>query len=281
MSWCLAAGCGRIAFDPLADHGSDGAPPDARCAFGPWSAPTLLSGLDTGADDWEPALHPDGELLVFNRELVGTFAATRNGTRFENPTAIAGWNPADFGPAWDPAGDSIYLTRDLGNANYRLWESSYAAGVFGTPSEIAGLTTTPAASPTIRSDGLELYYTVQAVPAQIGRAERPDRLSSWMVTGIEPQLTVLPGEETGWPTLDRDGLTLYLEARNTAGARLYVATRAAQSERFGTPTMIAELDGFGDVGDPEISTDGRTLLYAIDSTTQSDFDLYFSTRSCL
>lgn len=248
--------------------------------FGPWSAPTPLSALNTGSDDWEPALHPDGELLVFNRAFVGNFVATRNGAQFETPEPLQGWSPGDFGPAWLPTGDRMYLTHAISGGTYRIWESTYAGGVFGAPTELAGMTGTFALSPTIRYDGLELYYTTEIVNPAIARATRPDPSSPWTVTGVETQLA-LPSGHAGWPSISRDGLTLYFEGIDAAGLHLYAATRSTVAERFGAPALITELDGIGDAGDPEISSDGLTLFYAIGSDTGSQFDLVYSTRSCL
>src|SRR5690349_20375266 len=56
---CLVlAGCGRIAFDPLASSG-DSSAPDAPCTLGAWSAPVPIPELDNGAPEFDPAQRGD------------------------------------------------------------------------------------------------------------------------------------------------------------------------------------------------------------------------------
>src|SRR5690606_2391888 len=111
----VVAGCGRIAFDARsADGGPDdgsGEPADAPCALGPWSTPVLIPALSSGADDHEPALHPDGSLLVYMQGMQGTvrlWAATHAGGTFGTPFPLVDLQETDeLGPAWSPAGDEL------------------------------------------------------------------------------------------------------------------------------------------------------------------------------
>src|SRR5690606_38871277 len=92
----LVSACGRLWFDPLGvagagpdDHDggaigdamADAAEP-ACTTFGPWSAPVEVTELTSGGDDWEPALHPDGNTLVFVRGITDLYVATRSGMTF-------------------------------------------------------------------------------------------------------------------------------------------------------------------------------------------------------
>lgn len=287
--WLLwLAACGRLGFEPAGrtDDATSGRDADATACqtFGPWSVPVEVPSLSTGINDWEPALHPDGTLLVFNRDGLGLFSSVRTGPNtFGAPTLIAGTDDRDQGPAWSGTGDRLYfVSRRTGS--FRLWYSDYVNGVFEPVAMYAdaALSTTDLLAPVVRFDDLEMYWCTGTPTSVIERAERPTTSSPWAITGPEPQVT-LPGGESGWPTLSADGLTMYLEGIDGAGPKLYVSTRPSLGQRFGAPTLVSELNvsDQDDIGDPELSRDGRTLLSAFQPQAMTSlFDIYISSRVC-
>ena len=282
----VGAACGRVGFDPLggADGGDGGTPDTANVTCTPWGTPTLLPALSTASDDWEPALSPDRTTLVFAEGSAALYSATRMDQTFTNVTLIASLDfpgEEDIGPAWGPTGTELYFSSDrVVNGEFRLWRSTFDGNAFAPPTQVAEfVTTTGVASPTIRSDNLEMYFgTIVTADYQIMRAVRATPGDPWMLDGIQSQLTM--GGVAGWPSLSYDGLTLYYEYKNGTTADIYVATRTSRSELFDSPTIVSELAN-GVNGDPELSRDGTELYLSSDpATTDTRFDIYVSRRTC-
>lgn len=287
--WLLGfAACGRLEFDPIgltadASDASNRDAPAACSTFGAWSVPAQVTSLTSATNDWEPALHPDGNLLVFSRDGQGLFSSMRTGpSTFSVPTLIGVTDDRDQGPAWSGTGDRLYFTSQR-NGAFRLWYSDYSNGVFQPITTVSDLAAQYMLAPAVRFDDLELYWCTGTPGSVIERAERTTSSSPWAVTGPEPQLT-LPGGQSGWPTLSADGLTMYLEGIDATGPKLYVSTRASLGQRFGVPTLVSDLNvsDQDDIGDPELSRDGLTLLSSFQPQAMpSLFDIYISTRVCL
>jgi Tol biopolymer transport system component len=287
LALLFIVGCGRIGFDAPMDgridrdgHLTD-TPEETACgAFGPWTTPQHLDAVATTTDDWEPALSPDGENLVFSRADGTIQIAPRTGTTFG--PAIRGdvFLPDTIGPAWSPSGDALYVARDPGGGtDSRLYRSQRLDGAFPAPVLVPELAGEQIKAPAFSADGLELYFSTGG---ELGRATRGSTTDPWQPQGIENQLDVTG--TYGWPTLSADGLTLMFEVVQANRARMYISTRPTTSQRFGTASLF---DQFGSdtvqAGDPELSRDGRILLFAQrdDAAPGANFDLYMSTRSCL
>jgi Tol biopolymer transport system component len=292
----VAAGCGRVAFDSQADAGGvDGASADgvAPLKCGPWSTTaTLLTDLASANDDWDPALSPDGTLMVFASSRMNPgfsqelYMATRmSATTFSAPTLLSSISPGtvfDGGPTWTPDGTQIYFQSNR-NSGDHLWVSNYSQGAFSPPVQIDELSTMIASAPCLSPDGLELYwddYTAVSITSSIHRAERATLTSPWTVTGVESQLSV--GGNIGWPGISPDGLTMYFEGDAGGTAHLYETHRPSTSERFGTPAVMPDFDsGAHDFGDPYFSPDSQTLFYTAATTSgTTGFDIFLVTRTC-
>src|SRR5262249_35742636 len=125
LTAALVGGCGRVAFDPLmgsanGDGGggdgtgeTDGSP---ACELGPWSAPSPIAAINTGARESEPSLSPDGKTLVFMSDRATTTAglnlwqATRASTAdsFGTPTLLLINSSSDDGePAITGDGNTV------------------------------------------------------------------------------------------------------------------------------------------------------------------------------
>src|SRR5689334_8399117 len=94
VALAMLAGCGRWDFEPLAGDGSaatrDG---DGSVGCGAWPPPTELTTVNTLGDDWDPAISPDGNVLVFSQKVTlsqqDLFVALRQGNQFGAPSPIA------------------------------------------------------------------------------------------------------------------------------------------------------------------------------------------------
>lgn len=82
------------------------------------------------------------------------------------------------------------------------------------------------------------------------------------------------------PSLTADGLELYFNSNRpggTGGNDMWVATRAAIGDPWGTPRAISELNTTGDDATPVVSHDGLTLYWAAPGAGGAK-DLYVATR---
>jgi len=284
----LLAGCGHIDFAPLATgdggggDGGDGGP-DACTAFGAWATPTALTNLNTIDNDWEPELSNDGQWLVFSSDRSGAdhlYLAQRSGPMtFGAPTEIAALTSAqqDFGPAWDGTGANLYFTRTT-TGNDIILTSAFSAGSFSAPTQVASLASDIVVSPSISADNLEMAFSTNTTNiSELDDITRASATDPWPTaeTTIEPAAT-------GWPSISADRLTIYYENDNAAVSHIFFITRPAIDQPFGSPAPFALDDITVDEGDPFISHDGLTYLFAsARAGSLGAFDLWMSTRACL
>jgi hypothetical protein len=284
------AACGRLRFD-VRELGGDGAvdaPGDSgpACSYGPWSTPLLVAGIESSSNDWDPAIHPDGQTLVFASDRVGgintnkLFISTRQGGSWSAPTAITALNAANAsGADWNDAGDVLYFVSDQSGGSLG-YTSAYAGGVFGPPALIPGLESVEMFGPAISHDERELFFTT-LLPTQIMEASRASAAASWGNVHTVSELDAGPSD--GWPTLSRDGLTIYFESTRTGNGDIYMASRSALGQPFAAPTLVSELsEGPSDTdGDPDLSRDGLTIyMSSTRPTGVGANDMYVATRMC-
>jgi len=259
------AGCGRIGF------GAQGQPADALpdgdgSASVVWGIPVALVNVQSTADDWEPALSPDGTMLVFNSDRVAgeqrLFVSLDAQGVWLSPTQITSLNQAGSnteGGAWNASGTELYFSSNR-SGNDQLYVSVYD-GQFQSPTVAPGLAGVSAVGPCLRGDGLEIVFnTGGSAQTDLMHATRSSVTAAWDPPTPVTELNTSVDE--GWPTLTADGLTIYFESNRVAGqADIYQATRAALDQPFGPATPVVELsDPMFEDGDPDLSSDGRRML---------------------
>src|SRR5687768_16147650 len=99
----LLAGCGRVGFDPVTSDaaGADtiaDAFDESRCT---WSVPTEIPGINTDEIEAEPAMSPDGSLIVFASNRFGDGIDRLYGA----PLVGTDWTPARIVELDSSAGD--------------------------------------------------------------------------------------------------------------------------------------------------------------------------------
>jgi Tol biopolymer transport system component len=273
----VVAGCGRIDFDP--NIGTN-----ARCT-GPftWTLPQPLPVLDSTDDDWGPDISPDSQLLVFSTYRNASWelfqASALGPLSWSAPTAVTALNVASCtqaDPAWNLAGTRIYFARTCGQ--FQLWEADYQAGSFSAPRLVLGLETTNGTGPTVSTDELEMFFTLERPPV-IVRATRPSLTSAWNYEGVVTELGT--ATNTGWPSLSSDGLTIFFESDVGTMGKIFTAHRDSVGAPFSTPTPVVEAnDPTASDGDPSISSDCETLYIASDRQGGTGHhDIYVMTRT--
>ena len=289
LAFVLLAGCGHIDFAALGDGGggggggggsSDGA---AACTvFGAWSTPQPVTAINTVANDWEPELSPDGQWLVFSSVRLDPhehlFIAQVSGGVVGTPREVTelATSQDESGPAWDGTGANLYYNSDV-SGSYLLYEASFSGGTFGAGVEVASLASSSVISPSISADDLEIVSGTSSSNATSDVTElvRATSSDAWPAAGtsVEPL-------GNGWPSLSGDRMTLYYEGTGMH-SQIFMAARQAITGPFDLTTVFELDDVDVDEGDPFISHDGLTYLFASSRPGGAGLnDVWISTRTC-
>jgi hypothetical protein len=253
---------------------------DERCTLGPWGSTQRLAALASESDDWEPAMSRDELVVVFasrrDDSVNHLFVATRTATTelFDNVRPLTelggGVGIRDESAAWSTDGARLYFRR-----SGRPYSAAYlGGGRFAAPIEATDL---PDGDSWVMANGdLEAFYMVYLGPedADLRHATRASTAAPWIVDDAVERMN-RAGEHEGWPGFDEARQELYIEQEGPAGPEVRIASRPAPGEPFGP---LSTIDAGGD---PDISRDGRTLLFASDRPSGAGgADIYLRTRDC-
>ncbi|MGE0401735.1 MAG: TolB family protein [Kofleriaceae bacterium] len=283
----ITAACGRVGFavhDGTDGGGDDGATIDA-CEAADWSSTiTPLANLSVdGAEDWEPAVSPQGTTIVFASYRAGVgdsqlFVATRASPDddFGPPEVIAGFGAVAgdtvFGPAWSIDGSILYFSNDSGSH-----EADYLGGTSFGPSRSSEL---PGFSVVFAGPD-DVYATNQFVIDDYD-------LEHWTRVGAQWVEQPLPAayrrsgmyENDGWPGFDRGRRQLYFEHEVNTEAFI-VRVQLDQSGAVPATFDAQELAFLGnDLGDPDLSPDGLRMYVSSRRREGTDNDIYMFERAC-
>lgn len=281
----IATACGRVGFQALdganvsaTDAGAGDGPRVAECSV--WMDTQPETALNSAANDWEPALSPDGLVLVFtssrsgdyklyaaDRAAVGdAFGNLRLITELDEPGARHG------SPAWDFDGTKLYFSRD----------SAALSAIFDantrTFSQVQPAVTLLGTSWDISSDGRELFYgyTVSTGNTDLGHATRPGPGDPWNPDDAVDQLNRLNSRE-GFPGFSETTQELFFEV-SVPTLTVWKATRGGPDMPFGTPVPVPELVSSGD---PEVSRDGMEIFYSSNEARSiGGADIFVARRQC-
>ena len=92
-----------------------------------------------------------------------------------------------------------------------------------------------------------------------------------------------PGKPIGGAGLNycaftADELTMYCEMDVGGRPQIAQATRASRDAMFGEGQLVPELASAAQAGDPSLTSDGKTLVFA--SNINGSHDLYLIERDC-
>jgi Tol biopolymer transport system component len=278
---CLV-GCGRIGFGAGGTDGSIDAV-DAVDAVCPthWGTPVQLPSPSSGSLEYGPGLSGDGLELYFESSRSGgndiwvstraTLADTFGDPKMSGVSSVS----EDIAPFVSADGRTLYFASNRSGAD-RLYYATRAgsSGEFGVPLLVPGLEVKAVRGATISSGGDEIFYATSPTSG-ITRAV--------LVQGgfqIDRQLTEL-GMTARFPSLSADGLTLYFGATGPSSSDLFTATRPAIGVVFTGPMLFELSDAIAFDGDPDISKDGQTLVFASERPGgEGSGDLWISQRVC-
>ena len=291
MRWAVVTGIIASAGCDIVVHIHELPPADAgvvpgdvtpTCTFSNWSAPVRIAANDSGLSDEEPALSPDGQVIVWQRRYtqadVDLWYAVRTGNDFVSPQEIplVNTNALETGPFWSPDGTRLYYTQGAeGVAKMVIPVDS--GPVFRTPLQTDEFASLPYVErPRFRSDGLEIVYFAHPT-ADLFHATRTS-VQSTIWTASELSTVSSPAVDHD-PTLTADGLTMYFSsaATNDGSLHLFEATRPRLDAAFDEPTDLGNF-GVDQPSGPDISSDGMTMVFS--GYPDSQADIYIMTRHC-
>ncbi|HEX2689307.1 MAG TPA: hypothetical protein VHN14_21945 [Kofleriaceae bacterium] len=205
----------------------------------PFGTATLVTGMNTTADERGPRMTADGlSLFAYSRPTSTSPQHITLATRTGNTLPFGGLQVIaqvdgttdDVDPYILQNGNVLYFTSNRAG-NYGLYRSSKIAGAFSTPTQVSGV-------------NLDL-------------------------PGIENSPVVTPDELTLYWSSDRPG--------GSGGLDIYVATRPTTADGFGAPVALTNLNTASLDTPTWISPDG-CVLYFSRAEANVGFQLYFAMR---
>lgn len=199
--------------------------------------------------------------------LIGTLPSARAELIFEMPSPISDViNDGSFN--WKPSVSADNLTlfwssNRSGSGEFDIWTSSRdsTSAPWGEPSKLSAVNS-PASesSPSISSDGLELYFTrgstaLDRESFDIWVSRRSSVDDTW---GAPEELSINSSTEDEDPSISADGLELYFDSNRAGSFNIYVSRRDSKSEAFGPPEVVLSSTGYAN-----ISSDGLLLFSSL------------------
>jgi hypothetical protein len=205
---------------------------------GTFAGATVLTALggNTAAESTKfPTLTNDDRAVYFERDdtsqaptKLGIATATRSGSGFASPTAVAGL--AGFGQPYLVGDPELYLVGDGGANHADIYVASRSGTSFATPTLVSAVSSSAYEShPVVSDDDLELWFlrsSSTGSKVMTSQRERPDQ-----PFGAPAELDGVSGSSSAplapaW--LSADGCRLYLASTTTTGGTVMVAQRTAR-----------------------------------------------------
>jgi hypothetical protein len=142
----------------------------------------------------------------------------------------------------------------------------------GTPTELSPGCVTPLLGAYLTTNGLAAYAGSGNGVARVARRSSP----SVGFTTFTP-ITELT-DAVNYPAVRDDELELYYENAKAGSNDLWVAKRSSTSDPWGTPELVALVNGPSEEEDVSITADGQELYF--DSDRSGVFNMYVATRTC-
>jgi hypothetical protein len=209
---------------------------------GPWGTPTAVPELASAFSDDDPSITADRLELYFNSDRTGS------------------------------AGGDIWVIR-----------RPSVSDPWSLPSNVAELNSTfMETTPKVSPDGLAIYFSSDRTGSlgsmDIWVSTRATRSDPWTTPMHVPELCSIESD-TG-ATVSASGKTIVISSLRDGTQDVYLATRAAVTDSWGTPMPIAELNTANYEADPDIARDERVFLFSSDRPGgPGPGDIYISTRA--
>lgn len=266
-------GCGRVHFDPLVGDGAIANDGVAITGCWPrWHQHTVQfsAAMNVPFGPYDPSLAGD-DVWTYYTDFSNDIWVTNNGVDFSNVTqfnsAQAEWRVTlsnDLRVAVIASG------RTGGSGGVDLWMSQRDSATAGFPPPDQTLLSAlndgfDQWDPELSRDGLHLYYAPTTATGQVIMLATRQAITEpfGVPTFVDlPSPFIAPAVPTGAsdPTLSPDELVMVL----TLGMDVYYATRSSQSDAFGVPQPLADINTAALEADGELSADGCVFYYSSD-----------------
>lgn len=267
---------------PGSDDGGGSAGPDAQEPLGPWGTPMKVDGAsDPTNNEDDPTLSSNGLELYFAMATTGTKdlyvmkRASRNDP-FANPTALTAFNTAntDEGPRLSYDDLTIYFGR-----NGLIYSATRTAidQPFGAAAPVPGINTAGAYQKWLAVCGDGMHFMVSR---DLGDANGQDLYEGTLGQGAGTRIAELSSAASEISTfLSKDCLTaMFASNRVATKTEIYISTRTAIGQPWGTPTLAAAPFATGDDNeDAGYTPDNKLFVFAANPDNTSK-DIYLSTR---
>jgi hypothetical protein len=264
--------------------------------FGPFGTPIEQLAMSSTSREYGTTISADGLEIYFstyrtppNAGMSDIWRGTRTdrGSPFGGLTHIAALASTDNDgePTLSVDGLTLYLNRYLPAP--RLYASTRS-----TPTATDWSIAAPVESPEANLMGFEgadfgpedlRLVVTNATTKQLYESTRPDPCAPWGPPQLLPGLGGMMGD--GYPALRGDGLEIFWESSRQLPQAIYRAERPALDQPFGPPMRVSlgPTVDTGDAGDPDISADGRVLIFVSNASVAigGEYDVYVVERSPL
>jgi hypothetical protein len=289
-SMVVASACGRVAFDLAGDAragdalAGDAVASDAAAVpLGEFGPPQLLFAMPPSAvaiDD--PTLTGDLLELYFDYSFASTSdiaVVTRTAVTaaWSAPTTVTALShPTEFDTNPEITADGLTMRVSLRQESPpRTYESTRATR--GDPWSPLAANGVPGHGFTTDATGTIGVFHRNFAGAQgneLMLVRRASTADAWGPATLIAELNTPAGDGNAF--LDPTGRVLFFESDRGGDGNLYVASRDDVDDPFGMPEPLAELNTPGYEGDPWLTPDLRTIVFASDRGGPVEF--YIATR---
>lgn len=216
----------------------------------------LLAYSPPSITEWQPSLSPDGEHIVFVRQLEGDrsdiFLMDSDGSNMRNLTQTP--HAEEDTPVFSPDGSKIAFASDR-EGNWNI----YQMNVDGTDVEpTIGWAESDEVHPAFSPDGLHLAFSSNH---QMGNW---DLYSTTLTSGTWTRLTTDPSTER-FPVFSQSGSTVAYRREMAGNSEIYMMEIASRVTR--QLTTSPGYDGY-----PALSSDGSGVVFVSDRS--GDLQIY-------
>ena len=189
-----------------------------------------------------------------------------------------------FGPRLSEDGRRMYFAAPTAAGHGAVMASRPSlAARFGPPAPVPGLEAHPTFTVAVSRDEREIIIQVPAgvVSPGLEGLQRAVRATTSDPFGTPETIAAanVAGRQAYNPLLSFDGLELFFTSAESTGSTLYRLRRASATGPFAGPAEPVDVAGLSLVHSPALSRDGRTLIFAKESESDGESELYRATRA--
>jgi len=281
----VLASCGRVNFDPQGVGDSGAGDGDVTtCTLGPWGSVRRLTELGSPDIDQAPWISNDRREILFSSNRSGgagmedLYRATRasDTVPFGTPQLLE-LSTSAFEDSPYLSDDGLTIWFDRGAGSIQRSTRPDRTSPFPPSVQVAELSLPNGIAPSLTSDQLLLAMSADLTGDEdIGFARRSSTTATF---GPLTLVTALSGTGRDMaPSISGDGRTILFQS-DRFSAQMAIVESSGGPDAFAPPHLFAPAMTGAYSSHPYMSHDGRTALWAADTT--GNLELYIVERECL